>query len=98
VDRLPYKRTCECATALRYALSTRPEVLPEVVRRELGPFVAKYRTPVSCVHAPGASGVLAGCSVGGACNLQCRMHDTECRVLKKARRFCIRHSAFGILH
>jgi 5'-methylthioadenosine phosphorylase len=47
VDRLPYERTCECATALRYALITRPEVIPEEVRRELGPIVAKYLTPVS---------------------------------------------------
>jgi 5'-methylthioadenosine phosphorylase len=46
VDRLPYERTCECATALRYALITRPEVIPDEVRRELEPIIGKYLTPV----------------------------------------------------
>ena len=47
VDRLPYERTCECASALRYALITRPEVIPEEVRRELEPLVGRYLAPVS---------------------------------------------------
>jgi 5'-methylthioadenosine phosphorylase len=42
VDRLPYERTCECATALKYALITRPEVVPAETLRDLGPIVGKY--------------------------------------------------------
>jgi 5'-methylthioadenosine phosphorylase len=42
VDRLPFERTCECASALRYALITRPEAVPDEVRRELAPIVGKY--------------------------------------------------------
>jgi 5'-methylthioadenosine phosphorylase len=42
VDRLPFDRTCECATALKYALITRPEAIPESIARELAPLVGKY--------------------------------------------------------
>jgi 5'-methylthioadenosine phosphorylase len=42
VDRLPYERSCECASALKYALITRPDTVPEQVRIELAPLVAKY--------------------------------------------------------
>jgi 5'-methylthioadenosine phosphorylase len=42
VDRLPFERTCECASALKYALITRPEVIPETTARELAPIVGKY--------------------------------------------------------
>lgn len=42
VDRLPYARTCECATALKFALITRPEVVPPKARKDLAPLVAKY--------------------------------------------------------
>jgi len=42
VEALPYERTCECASALKYALITRPEAIPEPVRRELAPIVGKY--------------------------------------------------------
>ena len=42
VDKLPYARTCECATALKFALITRPEVVPPKTRKELAPLVAKY--------------------------------------------------------
>jgi 5'-methylthioadenosine phosphorylase len=42
VDRLPYERSCECASALKYALITRPEAVPEHVRTELAPLVGKY--------------------------------------------------------
>jgi 5'-methylthioadenosine phosphorylase len=42
VDRLPFERTCECASALKYALITRPEVIPETTARELAPLVGKY--------------------------------------------------------
>jgi 5'-methylthioadenosine phosphorylase len=42
VDRLPYERTCECASALKYALITRPDAIPEQVKRDLAPLVGKY--------------------------------------------------------
>jgi 5'-methylthioadenosine phosphorylase len=42
VDRLPFERTCECANALKYALITRPEAIPEATARELAPIVGKY--------------------------------------------------------
>jgi 5'-methylthioadenosine phosphorylase len=42
VERLPYERTCECASALKFALITRPEAIPESTRRELAPLVGKY--------------------------------------------------------
>ena len=45
VERLPYARTCECASALKYALITRPEAIPASVREELGPLVNKYLAP-----------------------------------------------------
>jgi 5'-methylthioadenosine phosphorylase len=42
VAQLPFERTCECATALKYALITRPDAVPEATRRELEPLVGKY--------------------------------------------------------
>jgi 5'-methylthioadenosine phosphorylase len=42
VDRLPFERTCECATALKYALITHPEVIPDEAARDLAPIVGKY--------------------------------------------------------
>jgi 5'-methylthioadenosine phosphorylase len=42
VERLPYDRTCECATALRHALITRPDAVDPAVREELKPIVGKY--------------------------------------------------------
>jgi 5'-methylthioadenosine phosphorylase len=42
VSRLPFDRTCECATALRYALITRPEAVPADTRLRLAPLVGKY--------------------------------------------------------
>jgi 5'-methylthioadenosine phosphorylase len=42
VSRLPFDRTCECATALRYALITRPDVVPADTRLRLAPLVGKY--------------------------------------------------------
>ena len=42
VERLPFARTCECATALKYALITRPDAIPEQARKELAPLVGKY--------------------------------------------------------
>jgi 5'-methylthioadenosine phosphorylase len=42
VERLPFERTCECASALKYALITRPEAVPADTARDLAPLVGKY--------------------------------------------------------
>jgi 5'-methylthioadenosine phosphorylase len=42
VEQLPFERTCECASALKYALITRPDAVPEAVRNELAPIVGRY--------------------------------------------------------
>jgi 5'-methylthioadenosine phosphorylase len=42
VERLPLPRECECAHALRHALMTRAELVPEAVKRELAPIVGQY--------------------------------------------------------
>jgi 5'-methylthioadenosine phosphorylase len=42
VDRLPFERTCECASALQYALITRPDAIPADTARDLEPLVGKY--------------------------------------------------------
>src|SRR5687767_2657285 len=42
VEHLPFERTCECATALKYALITRPDAIPDHLRTELAPLVGKY--------------------------------------------------------
>ena len=42
VSQLPFDRTCECASALKFALITRPDAVnPETVR-DLAPIVGKY--------------------------------------------------------
>ena len=42
VERLPLPRECECAHALRHALMTPAELVPEAVKRELAPIVGQY--------------------------------------------------------
>jgi 5'-methylthioadenosine phosphorylase len=42
VESLPYERTCECASALKYALITRPDAIPEKVKQELAPIIGRY--------------------------------------------------------
>jgi 5'-methylthioadenosine phosphorylase len=42
VDALPFERSCECASALRYALITRPDAIPPQTRQDLAPLVSKY--------------------------------------------------------
>ena len=43
VQRLPpAPRTCECATALRSALVTAPELVPDKVKRDLAPIIGRY--------------------------------------------------------
>jgi 5'-methylthioadenosine phosphorylase len=38
----PPPRDCECATALKHALVTPPELVPEQVKRELAPIIGRY--------------------------------------------------------
>jgi 5'-methylthioadenosine phosphorylase len=52
VDRLPFERTCECATALKYAVITRPEAIPAELRRDLAPLIGKYLPSGLRVTAP----------------------------------------------
>jgi 5'-methylthioadenosine phosphorylase len=42
VRRLPQPRACECSHALRHAILTAPELVPEAVKRELAPIVGRY--------------------------------------------------------
>jgi 5'-methylthioadenosine phosphorylase len=42
VGMLPYERTCECSTALKYAIITRPDAIPEQTKQALGPIIGKY--------------------------------------------------------
>ena len=42
VARLPYERTCECATALQHAILTRPDAIPAQVKKDLAPIVGRY--------------------------------------------------------
>jgi 5'-methylthioadenosine phosphorylase len=42
VAQLPYTRTCECASALKYALVTRPDAMSDQARKDLAPIIGKY--------------------------------------------------------
>jgi 5'-methylthioadenosine phosphorylase len=42
VAMLPFERTCECASALKYAIITRPDAVPDDTRKRLAPIVGKY--------------------------------------------------------
>jgi len=42
VAGLPFDRSCECASALKYALITKPEAIPAQVKMDLAPIVGKY--------------------------------------------------------
>jgi 5'-methylthioadenosine phosphorylase len=42
VGSLPFERTCECASALKFALITRPDAIPEQTKKDLAPLVGKY--------------------------------------------------------
>jgi 5'-methylthioadenosine phosphorylase len=44
VGMLPFERTCECATALKYAIITRPEAVPADTKKKLAPIVGRYMT------------------------------------------------------
>jgi 5'-methylthioadenosine phosphorylase len=42
VARLPFERTCECASALKHAIITRPDAVPAEIKKELAPLVGRY--------------------------------------------------------
>ena len=42
VAQLPYPRTCECVSALKYAIVTRPDAISDEVKKELAPIIGKY--------------------------------------------------------
>jgi 5'-methylthioadenosine phosphorylase len=42
LKRLPIERDCECASALKLALITPMELVPEETKRQLGPIISKY--------------------------------------------------------
>jgi 5'-methylthioadenosine phosphorylase len=42
VDALPFERTCECASALKFALITRPDAVPASTLVDLAPIVGRY--------------------------------------------------------
>jgi 5'-methylthioadenosine phosphorylase len=42
VRRLPIPRGCECANALRYALITPPDLVPDAVKRDLEPILGRF--------------------------------------------------------
>ena len=39
---LPAERTCECASALKYAILTRPEAISDHAKKNLAPIIGKY--------------------------------------------------------
>jgi 5'-methylthioadenosine phosphorylase len=42
VKSLPFERTCECASALQYALITQHDMIPEDLKRDLSPLIGRY--------------------------------------------------------
>jgi 5'-methylthioadenosine phosphorylase len=42
VGRVPEKRDCECATALKTAIVTAPELMPEEQKKKLDLLIGKY--------------------------------------------------------
>jgi 5'-methylthioadenosine phosphorylase len=42
VSRLPYERTCECEHALQHAIITRPDAVPDRVKKDLAPIIGRY--------------------------------------------------------
>jgi 5'-methylthioadenosine phosphorylase len=50
VERLPFDRTCECASALKFALITRPDAIPAQVKADLAPLVGKYLQSAGSAH------------------------------------------------
>jgi 5'-methylthioadenosine phosphorylase len=46
VAALPAARSCECGSSLKYALITRPEAVPDQLKKDLAPIIGKYLGPV----------------------------------------------------
>ena len=44
IKGLPFERTCECASALKYAIITQPDHMSPEKRKELAPLIGKYLT------------------------------------------------------
>ena len=42
VAAMPHERTCACATAAKYAVLTKPELVPEVTRERVKLLFVKY--------------------------------------------------------
>jgi 5'-methylthioadenosine phosphorylase len=42
ITRLPASRSCDCGSALKYALITRPDAIPAQLKKDLAPLIAKY--------------------------------------------------------
>lgn len=42
VDRLPIARDCECESALKHALFTAPDLVPDQIKAELAPLIGRY--------------------------------------------------------
>jgi 5'-methylthioadenosine phosphorylase len=42
ITNLPGARSCDCGSALKYALITRPEAIPAQLKQDLAPIVGKY--------------------------------------------------------
>ena len=42
VEHLPFDRSCECSSALKFALITRPEAIPAEIKQDLALLVGKY--------------------------------------------------------
>jgi len=42
IGRIPADRSCECASALKFAIITRPEAISAAAKRDLAPIIGKY--------------------------------------------------------
>jgi len=42
IAKMPSSRRCDCGSALKHALITRPEAIPEQVKQHLAPLIGKY--------------------------------------------------------
>jgi 5'-methylthioadenosine phosphorylase len=42
ITELPRTRSCDCGSALKFALITRPEAIPSNIKHDLAPIVGKY--------------------------------------------------------
>ena len=42
VRKVPKERKCECADALKYAIVTRPEAIPQMIKDKLNLLTGKY--------------------------------------------------------